>query len=145
MSVLTSLIHFPPPLTPSYQPRRTHLLFPELLDHLSPILFEIPAEPPTLSLSTQELVSSMWPPWYTDCANYLRILLTLDEGNRTGIRDQAAVGRVMVDWLDPLERKVGGMKQEIGEKGMGVEVGFVLDRWEDAVLRAREAVDKYKV
>jgi hypothetical protein len=119
------------------------LLTPSLLQSLSPILFTLPTTDDAqdiLSAKMDEIVGTMYPSWMTECANLLWFLLDLDSENKSGIKDQKALGAIQGEWLEPMRKRVEELKIEMG--GKEVEVKFIVERWHDAVLRASEAVGK---
>ena len=80
----------------------------------------------------------MWPAWFTDCLLYFRLLLTIDTSNRTGIKDIILASGD--GWLKPQAKKLEELKSEARCKRVGDEAGFILDRWEDALDRAKQAI-----
>lgn len=119
------------------------ILCPDLLIHLSPTLFTLPALAPALSplsLPLEALLQTMWPAWFTECLGYCRLLVTVDSTNRTGIRDRGFVDKLTDDWLTPLRNRLDILKLDMQCGHAGVEAEFVLERWDDALSRAAEAV-----
>lgn len=80
------------------------------------------------------LLSTLWPTWFTECANYLWFLLDIDRDDRTGLKggsgDVAGAGagagaggsdgrsdlrRIKKDWLEVLVKRVGELRLELGQ------------------------------
>jgi hypothetical protein len=95
---------------------------------------------PPMELPLQDLLSSMWPAWLTDCASLFRVLLSVDKGDTTGIRDAKRLETLEKEWLSVMYDKIQGLKEEMNGLEVGMEGEFVLMRWEDAVVRAREGI-----
>ena len=98
---------------------------------------------PVLNLSLEELVSTMYPSWFTECSNLLWFLYDLDKDNRTGIRDEVTLAKIRGEWLGPIEQRLKVLRTEA--EGLGqdaVQVRFVIERWSDAVQRASIAIGK---
>jgi len=91
-------------------------------------------------MSLKEVVSTMYPSWFTECANLLWFLYDLDTENRTGIRDQATLSKIKADWLDPIVNRVGEWKREADGGEGEARVGFVIQRLTDALERAHQTV-----
>lgn len=128
------------------------LLSPDLLAQLAPILFP----PVTLSdpdspynLSPPDLLSSPNPSWWTEVAHYIWFLSTRDSADRSGVRSTYREDIIM--WLDAVRSKLNetlsyvqeenGNVKEVAEVLPGHGVGFFLNRWADALDRARVALD----
>ncbi|AAW43909.1 expressed protein [Cryptococcus deneoformans JEC21] len=127
------------------------LLSPDLLAQLAPILFP----PVTLSdpdspynLSSPDLLSSPNPSWWTEVAHYIWFLSTRDSADRSGVRSTYREDIIM--WLDAVRSKLNetlsyvqenGNVKEVAEVLPGHGVGFFLNRWADALDRARVALD----
>lgn len=130
------------------------IIHPSLLEHLSPILFTIPAsssstvpiaslahllppgsDAPPLQLSKTEVVDTMYPAWFTDSANVLRLLIQRDEGNVSGVRQ--GLQETMTSWVHP---QLTRLEQLQSQGGGEAQVNFVLDRWQDALERLRETI-----
>ena len=112
---------------------------------LAPILFTLPVQDdtPVLNLSLEELVSTMYPSWFTECSNLLWFLYDLDKDNRTGIRGEITLAKIKGEWLGPIEQRLEVLKAEAEGLGQGaVQVRFVIERWSDAVQRASIAIGK---
>jgi len=91
-------------------------------------------------MSLEEVVSTMYPSWFTECANLLWFVYDLDVENKTGIRDPATLSKVKADWLDPIVKRGEEWSKE-AESGEGeARVGFVIQRLVDALERARQTV-----
>ena len=117
------------------------ILTPLLLDRLGPILFSIregDTEPMNLSLG--QMLDSTWPPWFTDCLGYFRLLFTLDISNLTGIRDRWCPEFLNQRWIKPMGMGLERLMSEVETEPIGVQKRFILDRWEDALRRAQEVV-----
>jgi hypothetical protein len=84
----------------------------------------------------------MYPVWFTECALVLRVLISVDKDNLSGVKNEGQRNRVRIEWLDPLIQKVGLMHQELatGNVKIGMEAEFVLQRWDDALIRALECI-----
>ena len=133
------------------------LLVPPLLDHLAPVLYTIPTSTaplnrflsadnrmpvdslaPPLLLKKGEIVETMHPAWFTDCANVLRVLIQRDEANASGVRGKAWLAQVKTEWIAPQVVKTTGLRTE---KEDDAQVEFVLERWVDALERLQDTVD----
>jgi hypothetical protein len=94
-----------------------------------------------LDLSLEELVSTMYPSWFTECCNLLWFLYDLDQSNQTGIRDEATLSQIRGGWFGPMKERLGRLSVEA--EGLGqdaVQVKFVIERWGDALDRASAAI-----
>ncbi|OWZ42707.1 hypothetical protein C349_03540 [Cryptococcus neoformans var. grubii Br795] len=128
------------------------LLSPDLLAQLAPILFS----PATLSdpdspfnLSPSDLLSSPNPSWWTEVAQYIWFLSTRDSANKSGVRSTYREDINM--WLDAVRLKLNETLNYIQEENGNVKevaevlpdhgVEFFLNRWEDALDRARAVLD----
>lgn len=160
LSLLRDGIASAPPSTTSSAPPTTTapcLLVPALLEHLTPVLFTIPtstapANPflslmnykptqppaPPLTLAKGEIVETMYPAWFTDSANVLRVLVQRDEANESGVRDKAWLERVKAEWVVPQVERTTALSFE---QGSDPQVEFVLERWVDALERLQEVMD----
>jgi len=93
-------------------------------------------------MSLEEVVSTMYPSWFTECANLLWFLYDLDMENKTGIRDAANLSKIKADWLDPIAKRVGGWSKD-AESGEGeARVRFVIQRLVDALKRANQTIGR---
>jgi hypothetical protein len=111
-------------------------------DTLAPIVFTLPAEEPVLGLSLEEVVSTMYPSWFTECANLLWIIHDIDVKNKSGIRNQETLARIKGEWLDPLRRRAGEWSQQAESEAGEARVGFVIQRLMDALERASQAIGR---
>lgn len=121
------------------------LLSSSTYQSLAPILFTLPVQDntPVLNLSLEELVSTMYPSWFTECSNLLWFLYDLDVDNRTGIRDEVTLAKIKGEWLGPIEQRLEVLETEAEALGQdAVQVRFVIERWSDAVQRASVAIGK---
>ncbi|KIR78546.1 hypothetical protein I306_04474 [Cryptococcus gattii EJB2] len=128
------------------------LLSPELLAQLAPILFPPPilSDPDSpFNLSCSDLLSSPNPSWWTEVANYIWFLSIRDNTNRAGVRSTYR-GELIV-WLEAVRLKLNetvryiqeenGNVKEVAEVLPGHGVEFFLNRWGDALDRARAVLD----
>jgi hypothetical protein len=93
-------------------------------------------------MSLEEVVSTMYPSWFTECANLLWFLYDLDTENKTGIRNRATLSKIKADWLDPIVKRVGEWSRN-AESGQGeARVGFVIQRLMDALERANQTIGR---
>jgi len=120
----------------------TTLLTSTTVDILAPILYTLPSDEPVLDLSLEELVSTMYPSWFTECANLLWFMYDLDKENQTGLRDQAVLARIRGEWLDPLVSRVGEWTEEVDSEGGDARVMFVVQRLKDALERASQVIGR---
>ena len=84
----------------------------------------------------------MYPAWFTDTAHVLRMWIHADESNTTGVRDSAFIQKVKKEWMAPQVDRVEQLLVQIGDGGL--EVKFVLERWQDALIRLQETIDSLK-
>jgi hypothetical protein len=116
------------------------LLTSTTFDTLSPIFFTLPQDDPVLEMSLEEVVSTMYPSWFTECANLLWFLYDLDTENHTGIKDPAVLSKIRTEWLDPIAKRVGEWSRD-AESGEGeARIGFVIQRLRDALERADQTI-----
>jgi hypothetical protein len=80
-------------------------------------------------------VGTMWPAWFTDCANLLRLLLARDTDDKSGVKDLTWLRGVHAKWVTPQISRIAILRQE---EGLDVQAGFVLERWSDAIERLEE-------
>jgi hypothetical protein len=116
------------------------LLTSTTFETLSPIIFTLPQEEPVLEMSLEEVVSTMYPSWFTECANLLWFLYDLDTENKTGIRDPATLSKIKADWLDPIVKRVGEWSRDADSGEGEARVGFVIQRLVDALERANKTI-----
>jgi len=134
----------------------TAVIHPSLLEHLGPVLYTIPSssvstlpmaslshllpqspDAPPLHLSKAQIVDTMFPAWFTDSANVLRLLIQRDEAGVSGVRKPEWLSGVMAKWVGPQTTRLVELRME----GTGeAQVEFVLDRWQDALERLRETI-----
>ena len=118
------------------------LLTSSTFDTLSPIIFALPRDEQVLEMSLEEVVSTMYPSWFTECANLLWFLYDLDTENKTGFRDPATLSKIKAEWLDPIVKRVGEWSRD-AESGEGdARVGFVIQRLVDALERANQTIGR---
>jgi hypothetical protein len=93
-------------------------------------------------MTLEEIVSTMYPSWFTECANLLWFLYDQDTENKIGIRDPATLSKIKADWLDPIAQRVGEWSRD-AESGEGeARVGFVIQRLVDALERANQTIGR---
>jgi hypothetical protein len=93
-------------------------------------------------MSLEEVVSTMYPSWFTECANLIWFLYDLDTENKTGIRDTETLSKIKAEWLDPIAKRVGEWSRD-AESGEGeARVGFVIQRLVDALQRAEQTIGR---
>ena len=136
--------------------QKSPIVHPALLEHLCPVLFTIPEtssstvphsslahllpqgpDAPPLQLAKAEFVDTMYPAWFTDSANVLRLLIQKDETNVSRVREKKWLEEKMEYWVGPQIRRLAELRME-GEGEAPVE--FVLARWHDAIERLRETI-----
>lgn len=120
----------------SAPPQPSPLLCPQMLDTLSPILFEL-QPPDVLDKPTPQILQSMYPTWLTESANLLYFLIERDTENHSGIKDAARAARLRGFLSVVLSKaKQWRTEAEVSEPS----AGLVLERLGDAVSRARGAL-----
>ena len=118
------------------------LLTSSMFETLSPIILTLPQDEPVLEMSLEEVVSTMYPSWFTECANLLWFLYDLDIENKTGIRDSTVITKIKVEWLDLIAKRVGEWSRDAENQKGEARVGFVIQRLKDALERAQQTVSR---
>jgi len=113
-----------------------------MFETLSPIILTLPQDEPVLEMSLEEVVSTMYPSWFTECANLLWFLYDLDIENKTGIRDSTVITKIKVEWLDLIAKRVGEWSRDAENQKGEARVGFVIQRLKDALERAQQTVSR---
>jgi len=113
-----------------------------MFETLSPIIFTLPQDEPVLEMSLDEVVSTMYPSWFTECANLLWFLYDLDTENKTGIRDPAVISKIKAEWLDVIAKRVGEWSKDAENQKGEARVGFVIQRLKDALERAQQTIGR---
>lgn len=131
----------------------SNILIPDLKAHLSPILFTLPSSSsripspflahlgptptgPPLQLPFDQIIVSMWPVWFTECSNLLRMLLIRDTENQTGCKDKEWLKEVEDGWVVPQLKRMEALHGDQADSS----VIFTLDRWGDALHRLVETI-----
>lgn len=102
-------------------------------------------------MELEELRGTMYPAWFTECANLLWFILDLDRNEILGTQQRADFRIVYIEWMGQvvsLYEKIKAeseaeVKAEVGSKsqesGQGQDT-FILQMWSDALFRATETV-----
>ena len=111
---------------------------------LIPVLYTIPTDPPVLEMPLQELKGTMYPAWFTECANLLWFIIDLDHDGSAGIQQKDTLGRIDEKWLQQVGSYYEKIKAEAeAEAASSQEDGegtFILQMWGDALARAQKSV-----
>jgi hypothetical protein len=118
------------------------LLTSSTFETLSPIIFALPQDEPVLEMSLEEVVSTMYPSWFTECANLLWFLYDLDKENKTEIRDPATLSKIRAEWLGPITQRVGEWSRDAKSGEGEARVEFVIQRLVDALERANQTIGR---
>lgn len=106
-----------------------------------------------LAMTMDEFAASMWPSWFVETCNLLRMILLLEKGlpttspedsaRSTGLKGPA-VKDVRDKWVEPQwtklrqYRSAQSTKPDPDHDHLGID--FLLDRWEDALTRLDEGI-----
>lgn len=106
-----------------------------------------------LDMTMDEFAASMWPSWFVETCNLLRLILLLekdipttsaeDKARSTGLKG-SAVKDIWDKWVEPQwsklrqYRSAQSTKPDPDHDHLGID--FLLDRWEDALTRLDEVI-----
>ena len=81
----------------------------------------------------------MYPEWFTECANLIWFVMDLDPEGLDGIWYH---GNIYTKWLDQIMDYYEKIYKERG-KEEDWKGAFVLDTWNDALVRAQKCLNEY--
>jgi hypothetical protein len=118
------------------------LLTSTTFDILAPIIFALPTDEAVLELSLEEVVATMYPSWFAECAILLWFLHDLDDNNYTGVRDPVILANIKREWLGPLRKRARVWSRQAEDEEREARVNFVMRRLVDALERAAQAIGR---
>lgn len=92
-----------------------------------------------------EVVSTMYPAWFTECANLYRVMYSVDREGVDIVRGGTSTIKIKTEWLDPqLDRVAEWEKQSQEMVNPQSGTNFVLVRYKMALDSLVVTIDKYK-
>lgn len=118
-------------------------LISEIMTELTPILYTIPTDPPVLTMTWSEIKATMYPAWFTECANLIWFVMELDH---EGLEDIWSGRSVYAKWLNAVvgyysklwKDEASGVKEE-DWKGT-----LILDNWNEALVKAQTCLEEIR-